>query len=191
MFWSRSSFLSAPRLVQKAQGIIHSVAAWEGIEGASGMALARLVEKQEGEHKGHSGGEEDTADISVEPVAFSFRLAANLPLDDKARQELLSMQSAVYRLRKEIKLLKDTSERRLCCAGCGNPVASKAAVFSVPGAEGTVGAYSHPAGIVHQTLTLRELLKGEDVGEEAVALEEDSKRDISWFEGYAWTIAYC
>ncbi|GAB5032748.1 protein cereblon [Nannochloropsis oceanica] len=191
MYWFRSSFLYAPNLVQKAQGIIQSVAAWEGIMGASGLAFTRLLESQEGEGERHGRGGEDIAGLTVEPVAFSFRLAANLPLDDIARQELLSMESAVYRLRKEIELLKNTAERRLCCAGCDNPMASKDAVFSVPGAEGTVGAYSNPAGIVHQTLTLRELLKGADVGEEAVALEGEPERDNSWFKGYAWTIAYC
>jgi len=167
------------------------VAAWEGIKGASGLALARLAEKQEGEDGREGGREEDVVGVAVEPVAFSFRLAANLPLDDKARQELLSMESVVYRLRKEIKLLKDTAESKLCCAECENPLARKAAVFSVPGAEGTVGAYSNPAGIVHQTLTLRELLEGEDEGEEGVVLEGEPEREDSWFEGYAWTIAYC
>lgn len=188
-YWSSSvsSCLSASHLVRKAQRIIHSVAAWEGIKGASGLALARLAEEQEGE----DGREEDVVGVAVEPVAFSFRLAANLPLEDKTRQALLSMDSVVYRLRKEIKLLRDTAESKICCAGCANPLASKAAVFSVPGAEGTVGAYSNGAGIVHQTLTLRELLEGEDEGEEAVILEGEPEREDSWFEGYAWAIAYC
>jgi hypothetical protein len=31
------------------------------------------------------------------PVAFSYRLGANLPLDDNARQQLLSTDSLVHR----------------------------------------------------------------------------------------------
>lgn len=34
---------------------------------------------------------------ALDPSAFSYRLAANLPLDDEARQDLLSLPSAAER----------------------------------------------------------------------------------------------
>lgn len=195
-YWPSSvaSLLSAHCLVRKAQRIIDSVAAWEGIKGASGLALARLAESTAESNRGQPQKKEEKEDDACaavddqDPVAFSFRLASSLPLDDFKRQQLLSTESIVYRLKLELDLLRTTAGRKLCCAGCENALAKKTAVFSVPGAEGTVGNYSNPAGIIHQTLTLRELMDGE---EEAVFLEGEAESEDSWFLGYAWTIAYC
>ncbi len=172
------TLLSAPALVRRAKGILQSVAVWEGVRGATGSQLAGMAAPKEGHDE--TSEEED-------PVAFSYRLAANLPLTDAMRLQLLSTESVVYRLRLEIALLKHTAHNNLCCAQCQAVLASKRALFSVPGAEGTVGAYCNPHGIVHQTCTFTDLLDAV----EAVTLEGEPVKQDSWFDSYAWTIAYC
>lgn len=175
---------------------------------ATGLDLVQLAQEEQ-EQPPSSLPSTMTAD----PVAFSFRLAANLPLDDELRQRLLAADTLVDRcvlgsdsspfdftrsyipssrsrhtisLRLLLALLKESATRRLCCARCRRPLAAKPAVFSVPGAEGTVGAYVNAHGFVHQTLTLRELLRPE-----RVLLEGEPESQDSWFPGYAWQIAYC
>lgn len=151
------TLLSAPALVRRAKGILESVAAWEGVRGVTGSQLAGMAAPKE----------EHDQNCEEDPVAFSHRLAANLPLTDAMRLRLLSTESVVYRLRLEIALLKHTAHNNLCCAQCQAVLASKRALFSVPGAEGTVGAYCNPHGIVHQTCTFTDLLDAT----EAVTLE--------------------
>jgi hypothetical protein len=91
------------------------------------------------------------------------------------------------RLRLLLSFLTESATRRLCCAWCRRPLAAKPAVFNLPGAEGTVGAYVNPHGFIHQTLTLRTLLQDQRL----VFLEGEPEARDSWFAGYAWQIAYC
>ncbi|CAM9387719.1 unnamed protein product [Pylaiella littoralis] len=126
----------------------------------------------------------------LDPTLFSFWLAANLPLDDEARQELLMLDSVVMRLRLEVKHLEKSRRRALCCAGCGTGIAWEGDVFTLPGAEGVVGAYVNPMGYVHQasmtfyyTVTVRDARN--------LVLVGTPEEEHSWFPGYAWTLAYC
>ncbi|CAM9918512.1 unnamed protein product [Ectocarpus sp. 4 AP-2014] len=119
----------------------------------------------------------------LDPTLFSFWLAANLPLDDVARQELLMLDSVVMRLRVEIKHLEESRRRELCCASCDRGVAWEGDVFTLPGAEGVVGAYVNPTGYVHQTVTVRDARN--------LVLVGIPEEEHSWFPGYAWTCVYC
>jgi hypothetical protein len=65
------------------------------------------------------------------------------------------MDSVVQRLRACVEHLERAARLPLRCAACGLRIALQADVFSVPGAEGSVGAYVNSAGFVHQTITLR------------------------------------
>lgn len=56
--------------------------------------------------------------------------------------------------RLEIKHLEESRRRALCCASCDRGVAWEGDVFTLPGAEGVVGAYVNPTGYVHQVLSL-------------------------------------
>jgi hypothetical protein len=56
---------------------------------ATGLGLAELA--QEGDE------EQQPPSASLDPVAFSFRLAANLPLGDELRQQLLAAESLIDR----------------------------------------------------------------------------------------------
>ena len=49
--------------------------------------------------------------------------------------------------------------------------------------EGAGGAFVNPHGYVHDMITLQQARH--------VVLEGDPELQHSWFEGYAWTIAYC
>jgi hypothetical protein len=56
----------------------------------------------------------------------------------------------------------------------------------VKGAEGTTGHYVNEHGIVHQTVTLREV----DPKVSVVCVGRQETKD-SWFPGFSWQIAYC
>lgn len=71
-------------LVRRAQAMLRSVAAWEGVKGATGLGLVELAAHDE-EH------------AAMDVVTFSFRLAANLPLTDELRQQLLAAETVVDR----------------------------------------------------------------------------------------------
>lgn len=74
----------------------------------------------------------------------------------------------------------------LLCESCEVPLAKESEVFQVPGADGTIGAYVNPHGVVHQTLTLKQMLS-----HHATHLTGSPSSEDSWFPGYSWTIAYC
>lgn len=67
---------------------------------------------------------------------------------------LCSLFTSFYR-RLEVKHLEKRRRRALCCAGCGIGVAWEGDVFTLPGAEGVVGAYVNPLGYVHQVGRIR------------------------------------
>jgi hypothetical protein len=97
----------------------------------------------------------NSSSATTSPTQFSFWLAASLPLGDTTRHSLLAMDSVVQRLRACVEHLERAARLPLRCAACGLRIALQADVFSVPGAEGSVGAYVNSAGFVHQTITLR------------------------------------
>ncbi|CAM9457977.1 unnamed protein product [Scytosiphon promiscuus] len=93
------------------------------------------------------------------------------------------LDSVVMRLRLEVKHLEKSRRRALCCSGCGMGVAWEGDVFTLPGAEGVVGAYVNPMGYVHQTVTVRDARN--------LVLMGTPEEEHTWFPGYAWTAAYC
>ena len=86
------SLYSPQHLVRRAQNILTTVSSWGGVTelnlGAPGPGAF-----------GSAPGSVDlrAAGSGADANLFSFRLGANLPLDDAARQELLDMQSVVHR----------------------------------------------------------------------------------------------
>lgn len=83
---------SPHHLVRRAQEILTSVSTWAGV--------TELNIGQPG--AGAFGSTPGSVDLRMagngtDPNLFSFRLGANLPLDDAARQELLNVQSVVHR----------------------------------------------------------------------------------------------
>ncbi|XP_060079019.1 protein cereblon-like [Ylistrum balloti] len=113
-------------------------------------------------------------------VELSYWVTQNLPLDDGLRVNLLSIDSAVQRLRCALSIIEKCSI--LCCKGCGYQVANKNDVFSLS-IEGPLGAYVNPGGYVHETMTVHKAQNLNLIGRPST--------EHSWFPGYAWTIAQC
>ncbi|XP_014770294.1 protein cereblon isoform X1 [Octopus bimaculoides] len=116
----------------------------------------------------------------MDPVDFSYWVLQNLPLDDSRRIHLLSIDSAVQRLRCELSIMQNCSI--LCCRKCDLEVANKSDVFSMS-LEGPLAAYVNPGGHVHETVTVHKA-KG-------LTLIGQPSTENSWFPGYAWTIINC
>lgn len=143
-------------LQARAAALLQATAAWRGMAGHSGGSSGGDTDCDHGGHGGDDAGSARTQAHRTGPVAYSFWLARSLPADDASRQRLLAAPTASRRLALALAALQASARRRkwLACAGCGARVATKASVFSVPGAEGVVGAYVNPHGVVHQTVTL-------------------------------------
>jgi hypothetical protein len=129
--------------------------AGDGTEGIPAATAAASSSSSANSSSANSSSSSSSANCSTSPTQFSFWLAASLPLGDTTRHSLLAMDSVVQRLRACVEHLERAARLPLRCAACGLRIALQADVFSVPGAEGSVGAYVNSAGFVHQTITLR------------------------------------
>ncbi|KNC74309.1 hypothetical protein SARC_13140, partial [Sphaeroforma arctica JP610] len=70
------------------------------------------------------------------------------------------------------------------CVYCGVSIARVGDVFDM-NAAGTVQAYVNPHGVVHETLTVKCILR------QNVLLSGRPCEQDSWFPQYAWTILNC
>ena len=121
----------------------------------------------------------------LEPGRFSFWMAANLPLSQDDKLQLLETMSTVERLRCIRTILEETAEPVIHCKNCTTPFSLARDMFTVGGAEGTTGNYVNEHGIVHQTITIR------TVDEDEVWFQGGPVSRDSWFPGYSWTIMAC
>ncbi|KAL3153029.1 hypothetical protein ABBQ38_012053 [Trebouxia sp. C0009 RCD-2024] len=118
--------------------------------------------------------------LHMEPVAVSYWLASNLPLEDDTRQRLLEAPTVVERLKNELALMQRMASLR--CRFCMTQVAFASDVVSMS-SEGTGGAFVNSHGYVHDMITLHRATNAVCDGE--------PETEHSWFPGFAWTIAYC
>ncbi|XP_056660528.1 protein cereblon isoform X9 [Monodelphis domestica] len=115
------------------------------------------------------------------PIDFSYRVAACLPIDDALRIQLLKIGSAIQRLRCELDIMNKCTS--LCCKQCQETeITTKNEIFSLS-LCGPMAAYVNPHGYVHETLTVYKACNLNLIGR--------SSTEHSWFPGYAWTIAQC
>ena len=121
----------------------------------------------------------------IDPQHFSFWLSSNLPLSEYDKLELLEMNHVADRLKFILDYMKKQRKivHYLKCKQCGAQIAQTTDIFTLDGAEGTTGAYVNEYGVIHQTITLRNIGNTRCIG--------GSETKDSWFPGYAWTIAYC
>lgn len=117
-----------------------------------------------------------------EARALSFAVAASLACDDVARCGLLEEASTARRLRRAIQLVRGTS--RLACASCGRTICAPADVFEMA-AEGHVATFVNPAGVIHDTMTVRCVAPG------AARVDPEAFTEHSWFPGYSWRMVLC
>ena len=114
-----------------------------------------------------------TSQAPLKPCEFSYWVAANLPLDDNQRCQLLTINSSIQRLRWELSLLEKYSY--LCCAECKAKICHKDDVI-VMSSSGPQGTYVNPHGCVHEMITLGKTTNIDLVGRPST--------DFSWFPGY-------
>ncbi len=122
----------------------------------------------------------------VDPPAFADWLSSNLPLSQNERLDLLEMECRVSQLNYLLKNVEKDRETIIRCKCCASALSPMRNIFTVKGAEGTTGNYINEHGIVHQTVTLREV----DPKVSVVCVGRPETKD-SWFPGYSWQIAYC
>lgn len=146
------------------------------------MSLAGLLDGL----KATSGNIEGSQRHLTEPLQFSFYMASNLPIARDEKLALLEL-STVERLRSILQIVAraECEDSMIHCKTCTTQVSQSSQMFSVGGAEGTIGAYVNEHGCVHQTITLRK------VKEEEVWYTGDPQTKDSWFPGYSWTIMSC
>nr|DBA18447.1 TPA: hypothetical protein GDO54_016690 [Pyxicephalus adspersus] len=119
--------------------------------------------------------------LPANPIDFSYRVAACLPIDDSLRIQLLKIGNAIQRLRCELDIMSKCTS--LCCKRCHDTeITTKNEIFSLS-LCGPMAAYVNPHGYVHETLTVYKALNLSLVGRPST--------ENSWFPGYAWTIAQC
>ncbi|XP_068702174.1 protein cereblon-like isoform X2 [Montipora foliosa] len=114
------------------------------------------------------------------PTEFSFWVAANMPLDDNLRLQILCINCPTQRLRRELDIVRKCSV--FCCMECDTRIVEKSDLFSMS-VDGPLGAYVNPNGWVHETLTFYRAT--------SIRLRGRPTAENSWFPGYAWTIAEC
>ena len=168
---------------------------------------------------GYSSLNDKYLQCELDPLGFSYWLSANIVTTTEVRQDLLKSEDASSRLQNCIAVLIASQKQgeigHLCCIICGLDIALQKDVFRVPGSYGNVGNYVNPHGVIHQTVTIKDL-KGSpleicyarDVDDGDINLLDYVQRHYdshgptpvitglptlkdSWFPGYAWSILSC
>ncbi|WAR25543.1 CRBN-like protein [Mya arenaria] len=126
-------------------------------------------------------------DVTLQPnklpsdcTKLSYWVTQNLPVNDTLKLHLLSINSAVQRLRCALGIMEKCSV--LCCHRCTREVTSMSSMFSMS-VSGPLSAYVNPGGHVHETVTVHHVKN--------LSLYGRPSTEHSWFPGYAWTIAQC
>lgn len=161
---------------------IATIAAWEGLRSNSKMMVPSTSTATCNPSLTLSS---TTPPHSNDPSLFSFWMASNLPFSSEEQIHLLESNCVVSRLLFILNYIEHENGRPLQCGQCSLPVSSFKYLFTVPGSEGTAGAYVNKHGYIHQTITVREVFQ-----RNVVCLGEPEMRD-SWFPGYSWTMVHC
>ena len=166
--------------------LIQQTEEFEGLRNILHSAAGLQYEGQDSNELRSSPNESPTAQFQVvDPSAFANWIATNMPLSQNDRLDILEMICTVEQLRFILKKLKESNkqETRLRCKHCGANISRIRHVFSLSGSEGTSGTYVNEHGVVHHTVTLREVDR-----HSVVCIGPPETKD-SWFPGYSWQIA--
>ncbi|VDK49406.1 unnamed protein product [Anisakis simplex] len=113
-------------------------------------------------------------------TAFSYWVAANLPIDMETRLELLDEECTDRRLARECVLIKRIDT--IVCKACGQPLTKISNMINVS-TEGNSALYVNPGGYVHDLFTVSEV--------HSTLARGRASSEYSWFPGYKWTIHEC
>lgn len=114
------------------------------------------------------------------PDLLSFYIGSKLPVSESGRQKLLEIDGIVYRLQREIQLLKIFDIIK--CCRCKSKLAKRSDLVEMS-CDGPVGTHVNPHGFVHSIITVNNAT--------GLALVGTSSKEYSWFPGYSWTIGEC
>lgn len=119
-------------------------------------------------------------DTTSNPNDFSYWVAANLPISNQERMQVLKFSCTEERLL----WLKDMLERceYFGCRYCRNVICHRGDMFLMS-CSGPQNSFVNSHGFVHDTLTVR-VARG-------LMREYDWTTEFSWFPGYAWKVACC
>jgi len=112
-------------------------------------------------------------------TAFSFWVAANLPISWKEKLDILEEECVDRRLRTELKFLAELPS--LAC-GCGSEKMEILDLISL-NSEAMGSCYVNPHGYVHDMFTVRRV--------QNVSYSGRAHTEFSWFPGYSWTVMNC
>ncbi|XP_057658364.1 protein cereblon [Diorhabda carinulata] len=118
--------------------------------------------------------------IPEDPIKLSYWFVQNYQLSHEERLHILSLNSALERLKLEYKYLK--LDRSMCCNSCGVHITDPSKVFAMS-KDGIQSNYVNPGGHVYETVTV--------TSAQNFKLEGQPSKQFSWFPGYAWTIMQC
>lgn len=118
--------------------------------------MRRDTEDEESEESSENTSEDENEDMQdtsspQKPSEFSYWVAANLPLENSQRLDLLSLDCPIQRLRWELSVLEKYNY--LCCSECKLKICNRNDIFSMS-IQGPQGTYVNPSGYVHETLTV-------------------------------------
>ena len=119
---------------------------------------------------------------------LSFQVASELFRRREERISILSEQSTSVRLFRCIEKLSNRRDHVISCSNCSRPLALRMNMVDVAGAKGACGVYTNPHGIVHSTVTCKELISA---ALHSVIIAGLPTMKDTWFSGYYWQILYC
>ncbi|KAG7390920.1 hypothetical protein PHYPSEUDO_006404 [Phytophthora pseudosyringae] len=185
-YWGRSTFAlyDAHVLVRKIQNMLLSNIHGEWFRKPRTERASGQDADGEGDEKASLVHYLALPSDRQDPNLFAYWVAGNLPLDTTQRLELLSMNSTVRLLRREIELLEQVEED-IFCSMCGSFLTNTREIFSMTARGAAGGTFVNPGGHVFQLLTLREVDRAH------VFVDVTPSTEDTWFAGYAWSITHC
>jgi len=120
--------------------------------------------------------------MPTDPVLLSFWLGRNLLHSSKERYKLFLTNCVNTRLQIIDKTLDN--EKFFCCTRCKSKIANCSSLFAMS-KHGVQTNYINPAGCIHETNTVYNLIKGSTYPTGAPSEE------FSWFPAYSWQIILC
>lgn len=187
-YWDRHAYAlyDVQRLVQRIQSTFASSAQWNWFcKATSNPQFVQQAQHQAQQQRSTGSMLRFLTEPSecVDPGAFAYWVAGNLPLERHERLALLQTDCIVRLLRAELAILRQCGDN-VYCATCGAFLAHTSDILSMT-SHGAAGTFVNPGGSVFQILTLRE------VHLDHVVVDVVRSTQDSWFPGYAWSIAYC
>ena len=124
--------------------------------------------------------------VVSDPLALSFWMCSNLPIDTHTRQLLLDAPTYLLRVQILLAILETGDLGMLDCSRCGRTIALARDAFALSDTN-IVGTFVNPSGHVMQVATFSKV-RSET---ESILMIGDIVTEHSWFPGYGWQMCVC